>query len=145
MLNKSTISSGLAALALAGGIVAQSSAPAAAQYYHPRYYHPYYHHHDDAGVAIGAGVLGLALGATLGGALAPRTVYYDSGYYAPPPVYYAPGPVYLEGPAYPPPPRVRVYETSSGHVARCEMRYRTYDPGTDTFMGYDGRPHYCRL
>jgi hypothetical protein len=137
MLSKRTILSSLAALALAGGVVAQTSAPALAWRHH--------HHHDnDAAIAIGAGALGLALGATL---LAPRNVYYDDGYYdddydAPPPPRYRPRRIYLEGP-YPPPPRV--YETRRGHVARCLARYRSYDPRTDTFMGYDGRPHYCRL
>jgi len=41
-------------------------------YYGPRYYGGY----DDAGIAIGAGVLGLALGA----AIADRPSYYDYGY-----------------------------------------------------------------
>lgn len=31
------------------------------------------------------------------------------------------------------------------HVRRCEARYRTYDVETDSFMGYDGLPHRCRL
>lgn len=31
------------------------------------------------------------------------------------------------------------------HVQRCLNRYRTYDPDTDTFVGNDGRRHYCRL
>lgn len=31
------------------------------------------------------------------------------------------------------------------HVARCEARYRSYDAGTDTFLGYDGQYHRCRL
>ncbi len=34
---------------------------------------------------------------------------------------------------------------SNGHVARCEARYRSYDPETDMFLGYDGDYHYCRL
>lgn len=32
-----------------------------------------------------------------------------------------------------------------GHVARCLNRYRSYDPDTDTYRGYDGRLHRCRL
>lgn len=136
MLSKRTILSSLAAVALAGGVVAQTSAPALAWHRH---------HHDDTAIAIGAGALGLALGATL---LAPRNVYYDDGYYdydAPPPRAYYRERVYVDGP-YPPPPRpVRVYETRRGHVERCLARYRSYDPRTDTFMGYDGRPHYCRF
>jgi hypothetical protein len=31
------------------------------------------------------------------------------------------------------------------HEARCAARYRSYDPATDTFMGYDGERRYCRL
>lgn len=34
---------------------------------------------------------------------------------------------------------------SSGHVARCEARYRSYNPDTDMYLGYDGDYHYCEL
>jgi hypothetical protein len=34
---------------------------------------------------------------------------------------------------------------SSSHVARCEARYRSYDANTDTYLGYDGVRHRCRL
>lgn len=33
----------------------------------------------------------------------------------------------------------------NSHVARCEDHYRSYDPRTDTFMGYDGYHHRCML
>ena len=33
---------------------------------------------------------------------------------------------------------------SSG-VAACEARYRSYDRGSNTYMGYDGYRHECRL
>jgi hypothetical protein len=29
------------------------------------------------------------------------------------------------------------------HVAYCEDRYRSYNPSTDTFTGYDGRTYRC--
>lgn len=32
-----------------------------------------------------------------------------------------------------------------GHVDRCLRRYRSYDPDSDTYRGYDGRLHRCRL
>jgi len=35
--------------------------------------------------------------------------------------------------------------SSSSHIARCEARYRSYDPETDTYMGFDGELHRCRL
>jgi hypothetical protein len=31
------------------------------------------------------------------------------------------------------------------HVRRCEARYRSYDPASDTYLGYDGIRHRCRL
>ena len=31
------------------------------------------------------------------------------------------------------------------HVRRCYARYRTYDERSDTFIGYDGYEHRCRL
>lgn len=32
---------------------------------------------------------------------------------------------------------------SSGHVQWCLNRYRSYDPASDTFLGYDGYRHRC--
>lgn len=31
----------------------------------------------------------------------------------------------------------------NGHVEYCLSRYRSYDPRTNTFMGYDGLRHEC--
>jgi hypothetical protein len=31
----------------------------------------------------------------------------------------------------------------NGHVEYCLNRYRSYDPGTNTFLGYDGLRHEC--
>ena len=31
------------------------------------------------------------------------------------------------------------------HVSLCEDRYRSYDRRSDTFLGYDGMRHDCRL
>ena len=49
-----------------------------------------------------------------------------------PPFYYAPSPYRIQ-------PRV-VY---SGHVEWCMANYRSYDPVSDTFVGYDGLQHAC--
>jgi len=32
-----------------------------------------------------------------------------------------------------------------GHIARCEARFRSYDRWSDTYLGYDGKRHLCRL
>ena len=59
--------------------------------------------HAGNGSAVGAGLLGFGVGAIVGNALAPQTVYVAPPppvYYAPPPpVYVAPAPVYV-GPVY---------------------------------------------
>ncbi|CCV13490.1 BA14K family protein [Mesorhizobium sp. STM 4661] len=36
-------------------------------------------------------------------------------------------------------------EGGSWHVRRCLDRYQSYDPYTDTYVGYDGNRRYCRL
>ena len=48
-----------------------------------------------------------------------------------PPMVYAPF-YYLNGPG------------AHGHVAWCEAHYRSYNPSTNLFLGYDGNYHLCR-
>lgn len=115
-------------------------------------------HRRDRHRIIGAGIVGLAAGALLGGALAaPR--------YAPPPAYYAPRGYPYYQPYYAAPPVVRYVAPpvvhyapapvgmpwaggyppfSDGWLAYCSRRYRSFDPRTGTFLGYDGNRHYCR-
>lgn len=70
------------------------------------------------GGAVAAGVIGgLALGAMLGAAAA-----------APPP------PAYYGGP----------YGPYDDWYAYCASKYRSFDPATGTFMGYDGIRRPCR-
>lgn len=38
----------------------------------------------------------------------------------------------------------RYYRRGSRHVRWCLNRYRSYNPRTDQFLGYDGYYHYCR-
>jgi hypothetical protein len=66
---------------------------------------------------------GLIAGAIVGGALAAAPYgYYGPGYY-PPPV------------AYGPPP--------GDAVGYCMQRFRSYDPNSGTYLGYDGNRHPC--
>lgn len=91
--------------AVAVGAMVAATTPAEARPYGRGYYggHGGYSHHyrgyrgDRAGLAIGAGILGLAVGSAL--ASRDRGGYYGGGYgysYAPPPRYYAPGPYYSD-------------------------------------------------
>ena len=34
---------------------------------------------------------------------------------------------------------------TNSHVAACQRRFRSYDVSSDTYLGYDGQRHYCRL
>jgi BA14K-like protein len=99
------------------------------------------------GWGVGAG---LVAGAIVGGAIAnSNPYYYGYGpyysapypyYAAPPPVVYgAPGPVYgAPGPAYGAPAAA-----PGDAVAYCMQRYKSYDPASGTFLGYDGQRHPC--
>jgi hypothetical protein len=79
----------------------------------------------------GAFIGGLAAGALIGGAFAASRPYYGYGpyyggygppYYGPPPVYAAPG---------------------GDDDAYCFSRYKSYDPASGTYLGYDGYRHPC--
>ena len=95
--------------------------------------------HHDNGAALAAGIGGLALGAIIGGALS------QPSYDAPPAYYYRPVPVervYPARRAYRPVARPAYY---GDHVSVCLARYKSYDPRSDTFLGYDGYRHRCNL
>ncbi len=84
------------------------------QYHHGGRHGRYY---GGGGAGVAAGVIG---GMMLGGMLAgPR--YYD----------YAPGPSY--GPGY----------YGGDAVSYCMRRFRSYDPRSGTYLGYDGFRHPC--
>jgi BA14K-like protein len=87
---------------------------------------------------------GLAAGAIVGGPIAASRPwgygYYDPGYaYAPGYSYYDPGYAYRGG-YYD-----RGYAAAPGgdDVAYCQQRFRSYDPASGTYLGYDGLRHPC--
>ena len=105
-----------------------------------------HHRHHGNGDAVAAGVLGLAAGALIVGALAndqPPPDDYGDGYYyrdvrpRPAPVrrYYAePRVVYNESYAEP---------WTRDWYEYCSDRYRTFNSRTGTFTGNDGEQHFC--
>jgi hypothetical protein len=79
---------------------------------------------------------GLAAGAIIGGAIAATQPWYGYGYYND--YAYAPG---YDAPSY-------SYEYAPGYVggdavAYCQQRFRSYDPASGTYLGYDGERHPC--
>ena len=54
----------------------------------------------------------------------------------------------LSGCAYDPyyrAPYQTAYVTTEDWVAACARRYRSFDPDSGTYLGYDGLRHYCVL
>lgn len=78
------------------------------------------------GWGFGAGLLG---GAIVGGMLA------SPYYYGPGPYYYGPGP-YYPAPGY-------VATPPGNAVVYCMQRFKSYDPRSGTYLGYDGLRHPC--
>ena len=77
------------------------------------------------GAAVGLGIAGALIGGAIIGATQPYGYYgYPPGYYGP--AYVAPAP-YVGGDA----------------VAYCVQRFRSYDPYSGTYVGYDGLRHPC--
>jgi len=101
----------------------------------------HYHDHSRGNDLAVAGILGLAAGALAVGLTsqpAPEPVYVNPYRQPRPrPVRDYPETVYLdeyEG-AYEP--------WSSEWYDYCSDRYRSFDPRTGTFVGYDGAEHFC--
>ncbi|MCP3373072.1 BA14K family protein [Bradyrhizobium cajani] len=76
---------------------------------------------------------GFAAGAAIGGL--GSYAYYGGGYYDDP---------YYYGDSYYDEPSVAVVPDSGGDsAAYCAQRYKSYDPASGTYLGYDGQRHPC--
>src|SRR5215469_17308054 len=102
----------------------------------------------------GAPAAAFVAGGLIGGALA-APYYYGYGPYYGGPYAYSPGPyyggpyAYSPGPYYPgpytaapPAPAAPAY-SSEDSEDYCAQRFRSYDPSTGTYLGYDGQRHPC--
>ncbi|KQY15391.1 BA14K family protein [Rhizobium sp. Root482] len=131
-----------AVLALAtAAVVIPTVTPAQAD--HRRGHRDYYRHHGhyNGGDAAALGALGLATGVIIGGAIASQPRYQERVYIDPEPEYYRPRPVYRR------PVVVQNYGSlepwSPAWYRYCEQRYRSFEPRSGTFTGYDGQQHFC--
>lgn len=116
---------GAAALALTVGATLASAGPASAA---PWGWHHGWHR-GWGPAALAAGVIGGAVAAATAPLWGPR--YYD---YAWGPAY----PVYDYVPAAP-----AVVVGGGAGVAWCEAHFRSYNPATGMYLGYDGVYHRC--
>lgn len=119
---------GAAALALTACMVMATASPASAA--------PWGWHHGWRGGGWGWGGGAVAAG-VIGGALAAATSpLWAPGYYD-----YYPG--YADGPGYgyavAPAPAIG----GGDSAAYCESRFRSYNPATGMYLGYDGQYHPC--
>jgi hypothetical protein len=97
------------------------------------------HGFRDRGIGAGAGfVAGLAAGSALGYGYDP---YYNDGYYGDD---YAYNDYYDNGydAGYPVDSGV-VVSSADGDASYCAQRYRSYDPASGTYLGFDGLRHPC--
>jgi hypothetical protein len=93
----------------------------------------YYRHGGIVGDGLGFAGAGIGLaGAIVGGAIVGATQPYRYGYDG-----YGPG--YAYAPGY-----VAVSPYADGsEVGYCQQRFRSYDPASGTYLGFDGLRHPC--
>jgi hypothetical protein len=91
------------------------------------------------------GPAGIAAGILGGAAIAASRPWYGYDDYEYGPGYaYAPGSGYAYAPGYSYEPGYTYERPASGDdVAYCQQRFRSYDPASGTYLGYDGARHPC--
>lgn len=109
----------------------------------------HWHGRNSNNDALVAGIAGLAVGAIVGGlASQPNVqgrVYIDPPYrpvYRTAPSYHYAQPVY-QAPRYN--YRAAFEPWTQSWYRACNARYRSFDPSSGTFLGYDGQRHFCNL
>ena len=125
----------LSATVAAATVVPVLEASAGERWREQRPRHPQHHHrHDATGDLVAAGVLGLAIGIIAATAIdgASNNAYPDTSYYPPAP---HGGPSYAYG--------GQIEPWTQDWYRYCSTRYRSFDPRTGTFRGYDGYDHFC--
>ncbi len=103
--------------------------------------------------AVAAGVIGGAVAAATSPLWAPGYYGYAPGYYDYAPGYYNTAPGYYDNapayynyaPGYAIGPSVAPITPTGDAVGWCQAHFRSYDPATGTYTGYDGMHHPCPL
>lgn len=95
------------------------------------------------GYGVGAGLAGLAAGAVIGGALASRPYYGDPGYGYDDSGYGYGAPTYGYDSGYDVVDVAPSAPAGGDATAYCISRFKSYDPASGTYLGYDGLRHPC--
>ena len=96
--------------------------------------------HNHGRDAVVGGALGLATGLIIGGAIASQPRYEERRVYVEPDYYPEPEPRVI----YRQPVVMPSYEPwTQSWYDYCAQRYRSFNPNSGTFVGYDGREHFC--
>jgi BA14K-like protein len=85
----------------------------------------------------GGFIPGAVAGAVIGGAIASQYPYGYGGYYG------APGPAYYDDQYYDDGAVAVAPAPGGDDAAYCAQRFRSYDPGSGTYLGNDGLRHPC--
>jgi hypothetical protein len=151
MMKSKMTFSGAAALVLGAGVLIASVAPASAQEWRPRHAH----HTWWGPAAVAGGIVGGAVAAATSPLWAPGGYGYgpDYGYgpgyygrdyaYGNGPYDYDAGPPLAQGPAVVEERSAAIEEPMGDSVAYCEAHFKSYDPSSGTYLGYDGVRHSC--
>jgi hypothetical protein len=128
---RSKMLSSVAALGLTACTVLASAAPASAA---PWGWHGGWHRGGWGWpAAAAAGVIGGAVAAATSPLWAPGYYDYAPGYAYGPAYDYAPGPYVASGPVV----------AQNDSTSYCAARFRSYDPASGTYLGFDGQRHPC--
>jgi hypothetical protein len=103
-----------------------------------------WNHGGGRGWGGGGFIPGAVAGAVIGGAIANSNAYYGGGpgYYGSQYGYYDQPDYYNQG-YYDQGPAVAVAPDDGDSAGYCMQRYRSYDPASGTYLGFDGLRHPC--
>ena len=128
------------ALAAALTVALSAASPVSAAHWHGGGWHGGGWHHG-GGWGWGGAAAGFAAGALIGSAAAAGP-YYGAPYYYGGYGYAAPYP-YDDYDEYDAPYGAAPAYGGGGDDAYCAQRFKSYDPSSGTYLGYDGARHPC--
>lgn len=146
---KKTIKSFVIAASIAAVSIASVSTAQAHKIHVKHHHQQHVQKQNNGNNAVVWGIIGLAAGAIIAGSansrstqrrvVAPQQHYPSANHYP-----QAPRHTYRQKRKYQHSQRAQGYEPwTKGWYNYCDNKYRSFNPRTGTFRGYDGRDHFC--